>query len=161
MKGFPKFLTIVGRVCISIIFILSGINTIIHWHITETNLTLKLIDWHTFVIERPWIADLFSFFLSWAVIFMVVAVFLELLGGILVFFGMKLRLGAFLLFLFLLLATVIYCPFWLVEGEKRKEEIVMFLQNIAILGGLLYVIALGGEKPGKKPPPPSGPPKSE
>ncbi len=57
--------------------------------------------------------------------------------------GFKARVGAVLLIIFLIPATLIFHNFWAFEGMERQMQMIMFMKNLAILGGLLLVLGLG------------------
>jgi uncharacterized membrane protein YphA (DoxX/SURF4 family) len=40
--------------------------------------------------------------------------------------------------------------FWFVEGGLRDVQQIMFLKNLAILGGLLMVLVFGAQAQGKE-----------
>ncbi|MCS7271144.1 MAG: DoxX family protein, partial [Gemmataceae bacterium] len=48
-----------------------------------------------------------------------------------------------LLIVFLIPATVIFHNFWAFEGQEQQMQMIMFLKNLAILGGLLLVVGFG------------------
>jgi putative oxidoreductase len=58
--------------------------------------------------------------------------------------GIEARLGALLLSLLLIPVTVTYHPFWKRSGADMVVEADHFLSNLAIMGGLLAIVALGG-----------------
>ena len=143
MKIFQNFFLFFGRLFLSIIFILSAINKVLHWQATERCLVALLCDWHSYLSNNLFFQKIFTFLLPWVPAILVVITAIELLGGLLVFFGLKVRFGAFLLICFLLPATVMLHHFWFVEEGKKEIEMVLFLKNIAILGGLFYLLAIG------------------
>jgi putative oxidoreductase len=63
------------------------------------------------------------------------------LGGLFVLLGIQVRLGAILLILFLIPLTVIMHAFWMYHGSMREMEMMMFLTNISIVGGLFILAA--------------------
>ena len=77
-----------------------------------------------------------SFLLAGAIVFLFV-------GSISLFVGFKARFGALLLVLFLIPTTLIFHNFWAFEGGAREEQMIQFLKNLSILGGLLMVMAQG------------------
>ncbi len=83
---------------------------------------------------------------SEAAVFVIGACVVELLGGLSLIFGYRTRWGAFVLALFLIPTTMIYHRFWEVGEAHRQVEILLFLKNLAIFGGLLYVIACGASE---------------
>jgi len=67
----------------------------------------------------------------------------ELLGGLSVLLGFYGRVGAVLLILFLIPTTLIFHNFWAAEAAQQMNQMQHFLKNVAILGGLFVVSALG------------------
>src|SRR5580658_538293 len=68
----------------------------------------------------------------------------QLGGAFSLLLGIEPRLGALLLLLFLIPVTVMYHPFWKRSGADFVTEADHFLSNLAIIGGLLVIVALGG-----------------
>jgi putative oxidoreductase len=147
MRVVQLIIMIMGRICISALFLLSAINKVIDWQATERGLVSLLCDWHAYVSNYGAIQKFFAAILPWVPAILVVATVLELLGGLLILFGIKPRIGAFLLVIFFVPATILLHQFWFLEGIKRELQMVMFVKNIAILGGLLYILALGTKLP--------------
>jgi len=73
----------------------------------------------------------------------VLAIIIELGGGIMVAVGWKARWGAAALFIFVLVASFIFHAFWAVPADQVQMQRIMFLKNLAIMGGLLYIIVYG------------------
>ena len=67
----------------------------------------------------------------------------ELAGGLALVFGVLTRLGALGLFLFLIPTTLIFHNFWAQDGADAKLQMVNFMKNLAIMGGLLLLWAQG------------------
>lgn len=76
-------------------------------------------------------------------ILLVGAGIVELIGALSLVFGYKARAGAVLLMLFLIPTTYLFHDFWNMEGADREINMLMFLKNIAIFGGLLYIASVG------------------
>ncbi len=150
MKGLQKLISILGRICLSLIFILSAIKKIFDWQTTESGLINLLCDWQSYIHSNYTLQKAFANLVTWVPEILIVATILELVGGLLVFFGLKVRFGAFLLLVFFVTATILLHPFWFVDGSKRDLQIVMFLKNLAIIGGLLYVLAYGNKSNSSK-----------
>ena len=70
-----------------------------------------------------------------------VAVTLEVMGAFSLISGVRPRLGASALVVFLVPVTLTYHNFWAYGGASRGSQVIHFLKNIAILGGLLVIIA--------------------
>jgi putative oxidoreductase len=73
----------------------------------------------------------------------IVTVVVQLGGGLSLSLGIEARLGALLLLLFLIPVTVMYHPFWKRSGAELVAESDHFLSNLAIVGGLRAIVALG------------------
>jgi len=71
-------------------------------------------------------------------LFLVLAILVELLGGLSLLLGIKARCGGLSLFFFLLTATLIFHTDFSDEVQQ-----IMFMKNLAIMGGLLMVAANG------------------
>jgi putative oxidoreductase len=73
----------------------------------------------------------------------VLAIIIELGGGLMVAVGWKARWGAAALFIFVLVASFIFHAFWAVPADQMDMQRIMFLKNMAMMGGLLYIIVYG------------------
>lgn len=71
------------------------------------------------------------------------AAVVEIMGGLLLMIGFKTRWAAILLALFLIPTTASFHDFWQVGEVEASIQKIHFLKNLAIFGGLLYVIASG------------------
>jgi len=76
-------------------------------------------------------------------IFLVGATVLELGGGLMVLLGWHARWGALALILFTIPATLVFHNFWAVEAAHYRGQLNHFMKNLAILGGLVYIMAAG------------------
>lgn len=123
MRKYTGLVALVGRILLSLIFLLSGVSKIMDWHGTMQFMASKGM-------------PLVPFFLAGAV-------FIEIFGSLAVLLGYKARLGAFLLAIFIIPAAVIFHDFWNVQGAQHLTEKLMFMKDMAILGGLLQVLAFG------------------
>ena len=68
---------------------------------------------------------------------------LELLAGLAVAIGFKARLAAALLAAFTLLASLLFHNFWAMPADQAIVNQLMFMKNLAIVGGLLLIVAHG------------------
>lgn len=76
-------------------------------------------------------------------LFLLGAIGVEVVGGLSVLVGFFARLGALALFSFLIPTTVIFHAFWAVPEAHQQIQMIMFMKNLAIMGGLLMVVAFG------------------
>ena len=73
----------------------------------------------------------------------VLAIIIEIGGGALLILGWQTRRIAWLLMLFVVIATAMAHRFWEFDAAQYGNQLNHFLKNIAIIGGLLYVAVLG------------------
>jgi putative oxidoreductase len=67
----------------------------------------------------------------------------EIIGGSLILLGHRPRVAATGLFTYLIPTTFLFHDFWKQEGMVRQIEQTNFMKNLAILGGLLTLVARG------------------
>ena len=75
--------------------------------------------------------------LPMAEVLTVLTILIELGGGLLILVGWQARWAATAIFLFIIPVTLIFHPFW-VQGET-----ISFMKNLAIMGGMMMIIAYG------------------
>jgi putative oxidoreductase len=119
-----RYLVMFGRVLLSIIFLLSGLGKIMDWNGTAQIMASQGL-------------PLIPLLLAGAIV-------TELAGGLSVLLGWKARWGAWLLFLYLIPTTLIFHDFWAFNGTEMQTQLVNFLKNLSIMGGLLLVAAYDG-----------------
>ena len=73
----------------------------------------------------------------------VLTIVVELGGGLLLVLGWKARWAAAALFVFSFLAAVFVHAFWASAPEQAYMQQVQFMKNLAIMGGMLYVVVYG------------------
>lgn len=119
-----SFTAFIGRLFIAVIFLLSGINKFVDFNATAAILSTK--------IQTAPSTLLF------------IAALVEIIGALSLILGFKTRFGALLLFLFLIPTTYLFHDFWnYTEEAARAVQQINFLKNLAIMGGLLYVVSSG------------------
>lgn len=69
--------------------------------------------------------------------FLVAAIFVELMGGLLLLVGFQTRLAAMALIVFLMPATLIFHASQIGDPAQAQQQMVHVLKNLAIMGGLL------------------------
>ncbi|MNX80031.1 Inner membrane protein YqjF [compost metagenome] len=75
--------------------------------------------------------------------FLAATIVLLVVGGVSVLLGFKARIGSLPLLLFLLPTTLIFHNFWAFEGAEQQTQLIQFMKNLAIMGGVLMVTAFG------------------
>lgn len=124
IRNVPRASTaLVGRILIAAIFIVSGIAKLTDTSGTAAHMTAA-------GIPNPEILA-------------VIAGLAELVGGLAIAFGFLGRLAALGLILFMIPTTLVFHGFWMFEGAEMKAQLVNFMKNLAILGGLFLLYAQG------------------
>lgn len=123
MRYVRAFLMFIGRLCIAAIFLAAGVTKFMEYDQTSQ-----------YMLAKGFTA---------VPIFLFGAALIEILGGLSLVFGYKARIGALALWAFLIPTTIIFHDFWNLEGADRALQQIMFLKNLAIFGGLLYVLSSG------------------
>ena len=72
-----------------------------------------------------------------------IAIGIELGGALALLIGWKTRWAAWLLALFVLIATCMAHRFWEFDAAQQANQLNHFLKNLAIIGGLLFIAAFG------------------
>ena len=73
----------------------------------------------------------------------VIAIVVEVLGGLALLAGFGTRVAALVLAVFTVAASVIFHAYWAVPAEAQMVQQLMFFKNIAVVGGLLVLAAHG------------------
>jgi putative oxidoreductase len=71
------------------------------------------------------------------------AAVLELAGGLAILTGFQTKIAAWILFLYLIPVTFIFHNFWALQGAEQQNNMIHFLKNVAIMGGLVILAANG------------------
>jgi putative oxidoreductase len=143
IQGFVGFL---GRFLLSLIFISSGIHQMLDWPEIQQEMTTMFSDWLTLTVGIDYLQNIFSMALSSLSLLLSGAIFCQVIGGLCILLGIQVRFGAFLLLLFLLPVTVLFHHFWLLQGPDRQTQMIEFMKNISISGGLFILLAYGKGK---------------
>ena len=116
-------LVVIGRVLLALMFILAGFSKL--GNISGT---------------AGYIA---SGGLPLATALAVIVGLLELLGGLAIAVGFQARWAALALGLFTVAATLLFHKFWAVPADQAFVQQLMFMKNLSVAGGLLFVFSLG------------------
>ncbi|MFZ3200635.1 MAG: DoxX family protein [Candidatus Acidiferrales bacterium] len=114
---------LIGRILISQVFILAGINKFAHFSMMTGFLAAKSLPAPAFCLAC--------------------AAVLEMLAGIAVLIGFQTKIAAWLLFLYVIPTTLLLHNFWAMQGTERMDSQVHFMKNLAIMGGLLLLASFG------------------
>ena len=122
--SFSDCMILLARALLSLPFLYSGIDKCWRWEAAQREVAASGLPWPTLLH--------------------LVTVVVQLSGGLSLLLGVEARLGALLLSLFLVPVTVMYHPFWKRAGADFVAEADHFLSNLAIIGGFLAIVAVGG-----------------
>ena len=123
MNALNRYGPLVGRILIALIFVFAGFGKITGFEGTVGYIASK-------GMPLPQLAA-------------IGAIIIELGGGIMLVLGWKTRLAAMALFLFTGLAAVIFHNFWAAAPDQAQNQMIHFLKNMAIMGGMLFVMVHG------------------
>lgn len=118
------FLDLLGRIFIATIFIYEAYDSIYYFHMTKATTSMYGLTWRQDLL-------------------LVGAIILLVLGGLMVLIGYRSSFGAILLILYYLPVTLIVHSFWNDPVKVQRIQAIMFMKNIAIMGGLLMIIVNG------------------
>ena len=149
MKAIRASSIVIARFLLSAIFLAAGVNKIVHWYETEQTLMTILSNWQSYLSGYEFTQLIFSVLITFTPSLLFLATLMELVGAILLLLGVKERMGAALLLLMLIPTTILYHQFWFVEGSAKELQQIMFLKNLALLGGLILVLLHGAQSPQK------------
>jgi putative oxidoreductase len=138
-----KLLMLLGRICLSLIFVTSAVNKLFSWDQTVQYMTSSLSVWIAGTPMPDFMHGAITMLGAYAVPVLIVATLFEGVGGLFVLLGFRVRFGATLLILFIIPMTLIMHPFWLAGSQEKMIQTIMFMKNLAILGGLLILTAKG------------------
>ncbi|HEY6087075.1 MAG TPA: DoxX family protein [Burkholderiaceae bacterium] len=68
---------------------------------------------------------------------------LEVGGALLLIVGWKARWAALALAVFTLMASVLFHNYWAMPADQQMMQQLMFMKNLAVVGGLLTLFAFG------------------
>jgi putative oxidoreductase len=118
-----KFGPVVGRFLIALIFVLSGVAKIGGFAQTAGFMASKGLP----IVE----------------VLLVLSIIIEIGAALMLIVGWQARLGAAALFLWMIPVTLVFHNFWAAPAAQLQNEIAMFMKNIAMMGGLLYIMTYG------------------
>ncbi|MHB1232438.1 MAG: DoxX family protein [Burkholderiales bacterium] len=121
-----QFAPLLGRVLLALIFVFSGFNKLTHFDGTAGYMAM-----HGLPLVH---------------VLLVASITIELGGGLMLLLGWHARIAAAAIFLFLIPVTLVFHNFWTVSPSDvmaLQNQMNNFMKNLAIMGGMLYVLAYG------------------
>ena len=121
MTGFENFLILMGRILMGALFLWAGFAKVVHWsgsvqYMKSKNLPSSLLP---------------------------AAIALQILGGLSILLGFEARVGCLLLIVFIIPSALKMHDFWNLQDPEKTVEKTMFMKDVAVLGGLLLLLATG------------------
>lgn len=123
MNALNRYGPLAGRILIAAIFILSGLSKIGGFEGTVGYIASK-------GLPLPQLAA-FG------------AIIVELGGGLMLVLGWKARYAATAMLVFTALAALVFHDFWAAPPDQVQNQMIHFMKNISMMGGLLFVVIHG------------------
>jgi len=124
MNALNRYGPLAGRILIALIFVFAGFGKITGFEGTVGYIASK-------GLPLPQLAA-------------IGAIIVELGGGIMLVLGLKTRWAAAAILIFTALAALIFHDFWAASPDQAQNQMIHFMKNMAIVGGLLFVVIHGG-----------------
>jgi len=115
---------LIGRILISIIFLYEAYDSMFYFQETKEVMTSYGVTWNQ------------DFLIISSIICLV-------LGGLLLLLGYRPGFGSFLILLYWIPVTFVAHSFWNDPPENQRIEAILFMKNLAIIGGLMLVYVNG------------------
>ncbi len=141
MSALQQLVAMVGRVALSALFLWSGAQHLLNWDDLIEAISSKLPLLGPSVVEHGQVVSL---------VLAIGATVLLFAGGLMLALGLRARIGALLLGVFLVPTTILFHDWWSLDPTDPvyREQAIQFLKNVGLLGGLLLILAFGGGKLG-------------
>lgn len=123
MKTLEQNGPLLARILIALIFVASG--------------------WHKITGFDGTVAYIASKGLPLPALGAVAAIVVELGGGLMLIAGYRARLAAAAMLLFTVAAAVFFHDFWHETADAAQNQMIHFMKNISMAGGLLMVVVHG------------------
>jgi putative oxidoreductase len=126
MTQIERYASILGRILIAQIFIISGFGKITNFSGIAGYIGSQGIPF-------PYLAA-------------ICAILIEIGCSSLIIFGFKSRWAAAVLCIFTFITAFGFHNFWSVPAEQVQNQMIHFMKNISMMGGLLFVMLYDGTK---------------
>jgi putative oxidoreductase len=123
VDNFGKYLAVLGRVLLALIFVRGGINKIGSIDATA--------------------AEMASHGIPLSNILVFGAIAMELGVGLLLMVGLFARCAALALFFYTLVLALLFHPYWAMPAAQTRLQASIFFAHLSIMGGMLMVAAFG------------------
>ncbi len=115
---------LIGRIFLSAIFLFEAVDSILFFNKTKETMTQHGLTWNQDMLLYG-------------------AIFLLVMGGIMVLLGYRSTLGAIMLLVYWFPVTIIVHDFWVFPADQMRLQSILFMKNMAIIGGLLMLVGKG------------------
>lgn len=123
MDALNRYGPLAGRILIALIFLMAGLGKITGFEHTAGYIASK-------GLPLPQLAA-------------VCAIVVELGGGVMLVLGWNTRLAAAAVFFFTAMTALFFHNFWAVSPDQAQNQMIHFMKNVSMMGGLLYVVVYG------------------
>jgi putative oxidoreductase len=124
MEFIRDIFSLLGRVCISSMFLWACYEKIKHWGTTVAYMKEKNVPKLNLVLP--------------------ISVGIKILGGLMILLGWRPHSGALMLLVVTIASALYLHPFWKERNTAdRALEKALFMKELAIIGGLFLILALG------------------
>jgi putative oxidoreductase len=123
MKAFENFVPALGRILLSLIFVLAGYR--------------KLTTVAATVVQMAHQDIPYSNVLVWG------AIAIELGGGLMLIAGLFTRCVAFALAIYIFVLALLFHAYWTVPAAEARNQFNAFFEHLAMIGGMFYVVVFG------------------
>ena len=123
MNALGRIAPLLGRILIALLFIPAGISKLAGFSGTVSYVAAK-------GLPLPALAA-------------AGAIVIEIGVALALLLGYKARWAALILALFTIVTAVLFHDFWTVPADQQMAQSINFFKNLAIAGGLLFVVAFG------------------
>ena len=118
------FIDLLGRIFMSLIFFWEAYDSIVFFDSVKRTMTNYGITWNQ------------DFLLVTVIVFLII-------GGLFILIGYKASTGAVLLLIYWVPVTFMVYSFWNDPVSERRMQSILFMKNMAIIGGLLMIVVNG------------------
>lgn len=126
-KWAQQYGPLIGRLLLANIFIVAGFKKIAGFAGTAGYMASKMPALDPAVVN----------------VLLVLTILVEAGGGLMILLGWQARWAAFVIFLWMIPVTLIFHAYWGLPPEAMQMQFIQFHKNLAIMGGMLYIMAFG------------------
>lgn len=118
---------LLGRLLLSNLFLVSGFKKLTGFAGTAGYMAAKMPSLDPILIK----------------LMLVLTIAVELGGGLMMLLGWQARWGATAILIWLIPVTFLFHAYWGLPPDQMQMQFIQFHKNMAIMGGLLYIVANG------------------